>query len=486
MRRGTLALVALVMVAAAAPALALERVRGVLHVHSDLTTGDFTLEGLVGLAEQQGIGVLLLSENYLLRVAYGLPPFRALTRVTREERSVADAPEQYLDRVAAVRQRLPHVLLIPGVEVMPHYHWTGSPVALDMTVHNLQKNILVFGITDPAALRTLPAPGNAQAGEYTVQSVADALPVLLLIPGVAALLRRRPVRRRLGRGAVVVVRQRGWLPGTVLCVIGAAALVRGWPFTTDRYPTWQDAGVAPYQLLIDRVEQLGGVSVWSFPEARDIGEQQYGPVRVGWLTEPYADDLLKTFRYTAFGAVYEDTSTFERPGGGWDRVLGEYVRGERSRPAWAVAESGFHGLTAGKQVGPLQTVFLVESRTEAGVLDALRRGRMYAVQRTRELGFDLTQFAVTAGGASAGAGETLKAPAGTPIELSVAVEASDGRSHDVRLAVVANGRPVALERGGTPFRTVYRATTDGTPLVLRVEARGSQQRVLSNPIFVRP
>jgi len=77
-------------------------------------------------------------------------------------------------------------------------------------------------------------------------------------------------------------------------------------------------------------------------------------------------------------------------------------------------------------------------------------------------------------------------PAGTPIELSVAVGASDGRSHDVRLGIVANGRAVALERGGTPLRTVYRTTTDGAPLVLRVEARGSQQRVLSNPIFVRP
>jgi hypothetical protein len=54
------------------------------------------------------------------------------------------------------------------------------------------------------------------------------------------------------------------------------------------------------------------------------------------------------------------------------------------------------------------------------------------------------------------------------------------------VAIVANGRAVALERGGTPLRTVYRATTDGTPLVLRMEARGSQQRVLSNPIFVRP
>jgi hypothetical protein len=405
--------------------------------------------------------------------------------VSRQAPSIGDAPERYLARVAEVRQRLPHVLLIPGVEVMPHYYWTGSPLALDMTVHNLQKNILVFGVADPAALAALPVAGHAPAGHYTAQSVADALPVLLLVPGLA-LLRRRPVRRRLGRGAVIVVRRRAWVRGAGLCAIGLAALVRGWPFTADPYSTTSDPGVGPYQALIDRVEQLGGATVWSFPEARDVGEEHVGPVRVRWLTEPYPDDLLKTFRYTAFGAVYEDTSTFERPGGGWDQLLAEYVRGERSRPAWAVAESGFHGLTAGKQVGPLQTVFLVADKSEAGVLDALRRGRMYAVQRTREVGFDLAQFTVTGGGARAGAGETLQVPAGTPIELAVAVEASDGRAHDVRLVIVVNGRAVAVERGGTPMRTVYRATTDGTPLVLRVEARGAPHRLLSNPIFVRP
>jgi hypothetical protein len=484
-RGRALALALALGLAAALPAAALERVRGVVHVHSDQTTGDFTLEALVGLADQQGIGALLLSENYLLRVAYEVPPFRSLTRIVQQERSIGEAPERYLAHVAEVRQRLPHVLLIPGVEVMPHYYWTGSPVALDLTVHNLQKNILVFGVTDPAALRTLPVPGNRPAGQYTIQSIADALPVLLLLPGLAWLLHRRNVRRRLGRGAVIVVRRRAWVRGGLCCAIGLAALVRGWPFTTDTYPTSSDPGIAPYQALIDRVEQLGGATVWSFPEARDIGEQHYGPIRVGWLTEPFPDDLLKTFRYTAFGAVYEDTSTFERPGGGWDRVLAEYVRGERSRPAWAIAESGFHGLTAGKRVGPLQTVFLVDEKSEAGVLDALRRGRMYAVQRTRELGFDLTQFAVTAGGATAGAGETLRVPAGTPIELALAVEASDGRANDVRVAVVVNGRAVALERGATPYRTVYRTITDGTPLVFRAEARGSQQRVLSNPIFVR-
>jgi hypothetical protein len=485
-RRHGLALLALLLVLGATPAAALERLRGVVHVHSELTTGDFTLEELVGLADRHGIGVLLLAENYRLRVAYGVPPFRALTGVTREERSVGDAPARYLGQVAEVQRRLPHVLLVPGVEVMPHYHWTGSLLALDLTVHNLQKNILVFGVRDPAALATLPVPGSGQGGSYTIESIADALPVVLLVPGLVLLLRRRPVRRRLGRGAFVVVRRRAWALGGALCLVALVTLVRGWPFVTDRHPTWRDAGVAPYQAFIDRVAELGGISVWSFPEARDIGEQRYGPVRVGWLTEPHPDDLLRTFRYTAFGAVYEDTTTFERPGGGWDRVLAEYARGERSRPAWAMGESGFHGLTAGKQVGPLQTVFLVEKRSEAGVLDALRRGRMYAVQRTPEVGFDLRDFTASAGGVRVGSGETLRAPAGTAIELAVGVEASDGRPHDARVAIVRNGVVVVHERGATPLRAVHRETSDGTPLVLRVEARGSQQRLLSNPIFVRP
>jgi hypothetical protein len=77
-------------------------------------------------------------------------------------------------------------------------------------------------------------------------------------------------------------------------------------------------------------------------------------------------------------------------------------------------------------------------------------------------------------------------PAGTPIELAVTVEASDGRPHDVRLTIVRNGLVSTLERGATPLRAVHRETTDGAPIVLRVEARGAQQRVLSNPIFVRP
>jgi len=373
---------ALIVLAVAAlfvvtPAQARERVAGVLHVHSDLTTGDLPLEEVARIAEASGIGAIFLAENYLLRVEYGLPPFRALTRVTREEPSVlgAGGPTRFLERVAATRRLYPRLIIVPGVEVMPHYFWTGSPVSLSMTLHNVQKNLLVFGVADPAALSSLAATGNRHESRYGWQSLADLTPAVLVVPGVVLLGRKRRELRRLGRTVVVVWRRR-WGIGLALIAVGLLGVVRGWPFTVDRFPPWQNAGLEPYQTLIDQVDRLGGVTMWSFPEAADVGQRKVGPVQVAWLTEPYADDLLRTFRYTAFGAVYEQPTRFTDPGLGWDRLLGQYVRGERSRPAWAVAESGFHGLARGKRLGPVQTVFLVDEHSQAGVLDAvLRNGR---------------------------------------------------------------------------------------------------------------
>lgn len=476
----------LVVCAALRPAAAVEyeRLPAVLHVHSDLTTGDFPLEQLQTMAEKAGVGALLLTENYLLRIEYGLPPFRALTRVAREERSVLDlGVERYLRRVDEARRQNPRVLIVPGVEVLPHYSWTGSPWQLDMELHETQKNLLVFGVTDPAALRALPVASNPGAGAFGAAATIDLVPVLLVVPGALLLLRKRRALARVGR-TVVVVRRRRWIPGGLLLAVGATALVRAWPFAEAPYPPYRDLGLAPHQALIDYVDRLGGATVWSFPEARDSGEQWVGPVRVAWRTDPYTDDLQRTARYTAFGAVYEDTTRFELPGGGWDRLLTQYATGSRSRPAWAVGESGFHGFSAGKNVGPIQTVFLVAERSERGVLEALRRGRMYALQRTAAAGLALGEFAARAGGGAAISGETLVVPAGSALEVLVAVDALDGSARDVRVTLVRNGAVVAAWAGTTPLRQVHREVFDGAPAFYRMDARGPG-RLLSNPIFVR-
>ena len=463
---------------------ALERLPSVLHLHSDLSTGDFALEQLTAMAEKQGIGALLLTENYLLRVEYGLPPFRALTRAVRDERSVLDLGiDRYLERVAQARAANPRVLIVPGVEVLPHYYWTGSPLALHMAVHETQKNILLFGLDD-AGLRALPVTGHRIAG-FGWSSVLDALPTLLVVPGVWLLMRKRRGLRRVGR-VVVVVTQRRWVAGAILCGIAVLAVVRGWPFTEDPYPPYRDLGLAPHQDLIDYVDRLGGVTVWSFPEARDAGEQWMGPVKVSWYTPPYPDDLLRTARYTAFGAVYEDTTRVERPGGSWDRMLGEFAAGDRSRPGWAVGESGFHGFTAGKTLGKIRTVFLVEERTERAVLDALKRGRFYAVEQEAGAELALTEFSVRAGSSVAISGDLARASEATPVEVTIAVEATAGTAapRDVRVTLVRNGTVVRAWTGPPPFRTVHRDVFDGSPTFYRLDVRGPG-RLLSNPIFVR-
>ena len=368
------------------------------------------------------------------------------------------------------------------MEVLPHYYWTGSPLALDMEVHETQKNILVFGL-DEAALRALPVAGNLIGG-FGWSSVLDALPGTLLVPGVYLLTLKRRRLKKLGR-VVVVVKQRRWLVGSVLCAVAVIALVRGWPFAVDPYPPYRDLGLGPHQDLIDYVDRLGGATVWSFPEARDAGEQWMGPVKVSWYTPPYPDDLMRTARYTAFGAVYEDTTRLDRPGGSWDRLLGQFAAGDRSRPAWAVGESGFHGFTAGKSLGKVRSVFLVEERTERALVDALKRGRLYAVEQEGGAELVLAEFSVRIGPSAAGiSGDVLRAPEAAQVEVTVAVESTGPPTRDVRVTLVRNGAVVRAWTGPPPFRTVHRDIFDGSPTFYRLDVRGPG-RLLSNPIFVR-
>jgi hypothetical protein len=473
--------------AAAAAAAALDRVSAAVHVHSTLSTGRFSLDELATMASDEGLDAILLAENYLLRVEYGLPPFRALTRVVRQERSVSDiGMDRYLATVAAAAGRNPGVTFVPGVEVVPHYRWSGAPWSLAMTLHDTQKNILVYGVEDAVALARLPGIGNPNAGRVTAQSVLDALPIMLLAPAVWAVGRKRSRRVRIGR-AFVLVRQRRWWLGAALGGVALLAVVRGWPFLGDDHPYWTDPGLVPHQELIDATARAGGLTIWSLPEAVDAGERFVGPVRVAWRTEPYPDGLLRTARYTAFGAVYEDTTRFEQPGEGWDRVLGEFLRGERSRPVWAVGESAFHAFTAGKRLGGVQTVFLTRDRSASGLLEALRRGAMYAVRRGPEGRLVLEDFSIAARGGAAGSGQALRAAPGTPVEVRVGVSA-EGPGLGLRVSVVRNGAIAAVWSAATPFHAIHRETFDGSPAFYRVDVRATARphRLLTNPIFIRP
>jgi len=83
--------------------------RAAIHVHSTMSTGTLNLESLARRAEQQGLDVLILSENFTLRYEYGLRPFDGFLSYEVRFPSVMEfGVQRFLDEVRTVQQRHPN------------------------------------------------------------------------------------------------------------------------------------------------------------------------------------------------------------------------------------------------------------------------------------------------------------------------------------------------------------------------------------------
>lgn len=460
--------------------------RAAVHVHTTLSTGALTLEEVLEEARRERLDALLLADNFLVRFEYGLFPLRGLVRKVVEKPSVIrTGVDRYLQAVEAAQARFPDLVLVPGVEVIPYYYWTGSPWTGDLTQWDAQKNLLVFGLTRPAEYAGIPAvgaggarvPGPARLAELVLAAVALVGGTVLL-----RLRRERPVRLR--RFTLRTVR-RYRLPGAMTLGLGAALALDA-VMVPEFHPYQGRLGIEPYQRVVDYAESLGGAVVWSYPEARDFGRFDVGPGRVTVRTDPAPEVLLQSRGYTGFGAVYEDTVTFTEPGRHWDQLLREYAEGRRARPAWAIGELGYHGRD--KRLGGVTTVFLAAERSRAGLLAALRAGRLYAVRSLGDYHLVLEEFAMAEDGGPdwVTMGGEVAARGAAPLRLRVRIAASDGRAVRVAGRVVRSGVIVAALEGTTPLERTL--TVDppapGRREFVRLEVR-EPARLLANPIFVR-
>jgi hypothetical protein len=481
-----LAQLAVAAVAGAAPAY--RPIPTVLHVHSTWSSGTLSLEDLANLASTRGIEVILLADNHLQSFEYGLPPLRGLLRYrVRFPSVVTNGPEAFLKAVESANARRRDVLILPGVEVLPHYFWTGSLFDGSLTMHNGQKNILALGLGRPEDYRELPTVGNTAAAPWNPWLLS---PILLAIPGVW-LLRSR--RRRVVhlRHFQVVERRRRIVPGVLCLLAGALLLANNYPFRRTIVSAYDaGAGLKPHQDVIDFVAARRGVTVWSLPEARDHQVVSVTGLRATLHTEPYPADLLRTDRFTAFAGLYEDTTTFTEPGHGWDQLLVEYLHGRRAAPAWAVGESAFHYEgQAGKRLGDVQTVVLATGKDPAGVMEALRSGRVYCRLRTDDENLSLARFHVRSPQAEpAEAGGRLVLGAGGRPDVHAVIESATGRPLAVDVRLIRSGAVIQTLRGETPVtvRWIEPPLASSARLYYRLEARGpAGLRLLSNPIFVQ-
>ncbi|MDO8546282.1 MAG: hypothetical protein Q7R68_02885, partial [Nitrospirales bacterium] len=229
------------------------------HVHSKVSESGETFDQLAVEAKASGIDAIIFSDNFLLHYEYGLFPLRGVIRRTVDLPSLLTiGVDRYLAEMREAGLRHPDVMLIPGVEVVPHYYWTGSIFSKDLTMHDAQKNVLVLGLPRADDYDRMPAAGNHASYEYGWNTVVLLWPILLVPPAIWLINRR--VERRLGTGwTFMVVRERRPLPGVALLALVVLLLINNYPFGTPLYDTYSDEnGLRPHQGLIDYVQKRGG------------------------------------------------------------------------------------------------------------------------------------------------------------------------------------------------------------------------------------
>ncbi|MBI3454380.1 MAG: hypothetical protein HY002_01145 [Candidatus Rokubacteria bacterium] len=466
------------------------QLKAAVHVHSTFSTGDKSLEELAQEARRKGIDALILTDNLLLRFEYGLFPLRGLVRKVVEKPSVLQAGlEAYLGAVDAVQARFPDVVLVPGVEVVPYYYWTGSLFTHDLTMWGAQRNLLVVGLPRVEDYRRIPAIGN---GRRAIGGAGAFLRLGLAVTAMAGgfvLLTKQRIRTIRLTYVRLTVQKRYRLPGWTSMGVGVLLLGDALmsPEASRLNPYEGDLGIRPYQDVIDAAEARGGMTFWSLTEARDFNEIAVGPLgTVTVRTEPHPEVLLESGGYTGFGAMYPDTVTVTEPGQQWDRLLGDYAEGRRARPAWGIGEVAYHG--SPKPLDEVVTMVWARERSRQAILAALRAGQVYPLTPRPDYHLRLDEFSISQEGMRTWVpmGAELRATGPRPLLVSLRLSATDGRAVPVAVRLIRTGRVASELQMTTPVDTVLtlEPPAAGAREFVRIEVT-KPHPLLSNPIFVR-
>ncbi len=434
-------------------------------VSSAAGTGALSLRDLAREADRQGLEAVVLADELFNRFEIGFPAPLPLLRVRPEGPSVAAyGVERWLEEVRQVNREQDGVLLVPGVRVRPHYWWSGSLLRGNRTLHGGNESLHVLGLAGARAWRGLPAADGAPTLRYAPRFLPLSLAALALAAGGTALLRSR---------------RAPFLPGVLLLAAGLSSLAGYHPLLSSPYTAAAgDAGAGPFREVTRRAQGEGGIVSWAAPE--DPGaERCVGPVLLA--ADPPRLQLLRLVHgYASLEAIHAGARRACLPGETWDRLLLEYCRGERAEPVWAVGSARGQPL-----LGGVQTVFLVRRRSEEALLEAWRKGRMYAVRQGGASPIRLEEFTLSTGdGREAVAGEKLAAV--DRVTLHWAIRVADGRRERLQVQLIRSGKVLADIGVQTPAAG---AQPDELPpasgwCFYRLRAWSDSCEILSNPIFV--
>jgi len=448
------------------------QIDGVADIKSSFSEGCSSITDIASQAERQKIDVVLFGDYARNSIEYGVKPFERIFKDIHQGPSVLDQGiGGYLSEIKDSNRKFDRTLLIPGVETIPFYFWTGSNYDKNLTAHNFDKHLLVFGMPSGQDYEQLPLPNSNLSKKYTHEFLNKFIAISFIFMLTVVAVYRSYVRK-----------------ATVpLMFFFALLTLNNHPFQSSPFDPYKgDQGMRPYQNLIDFAISKGALVFWNHMETTS-GISQKDTLSLETL--PYPDDLLKTQNYTGFQVVGDKPIGQADPGQQWDQVLMEYLDGKREQPVWGVGSNDYLCENQNEDsLGSTRTIFLVRESNNDTVLDAMRKGRMYAVRQADANRLSLDEFVVKdqKAGNQVTMGEELVATDFPDINMKI--RSVKGGNKTAQIQIIRNGALVKEETVSLPYELAWRDLSIDRikPVYYRIKATVSPtDHLVSNPIFVK-
>ena len=448
------------------------QIDGIADIKSNFSEGCSSITDITSQAERQKIDVVLFGDYARNSLEFGIKPFERIFKTVTQGPSVLDrGVGGYLSEIKDNDRKFERTLLIPGVETIPFYFWTGSNYDKNLTAHNWDKHLLVFGMDSAEDYEQLPLPNSNFSKKYTHELLNN-----FIIIGVLFMLTVGAVYKGYFRKITVP-----------LMLLFAMLTVNNHPFQSSSFDPYSgDQGMKPYQNLIDFATSKGALVFWNHMEtASGIGQKGTTTLE----TLPYPNDLLTTQNYTGFQAVGDEQIGQTDPGQQWDQVLMQYLNKKREQPVWGFGGNDYLCENQkGDSLGSVRTIFLVRETTHDTVLDAMKKGRMYAVRQADANRLSLDEFVVEdqKAGNQVTMGQELVATDFPTVNLKL--RSVQGGNKTAHIQIIRNGALVKEETVSLPSELTWRdvGVDRKEPVYYRVMATVSPTDYLvSNPVFVK-
>ncbi len=437
----------------------------VLHIHSNFSSAKDSIEEIVELAKQHNIDCVVMTDHFLRKVEYGVWPFRGIVKKSVSLPSVMRVGfDKYLSKIEEMNKKQKDVIVIPGLEITPHYFW--SIEENSFVINNLHKHMLIIGLDKKNLFYSLPVIGNeSNAGKIRILSF---WPIVFILLGI-------------------------FFKSKFLVIFSIIFLAINYPFKYLPFDQYKNYSELPYQNLINyinsipqyyKTNSITPLIIWAHPEAPNYEKkyllQTIRKLKIFTPTIPYGESLLKTYNYNGFSIFAEGY----RDVGGvckiWDNILTEYCKRIRKRPVWCYSEVDF-----GESSDPLyvrKNILYVKDKNYRSIIEALKNGNFYSLWRNEDKELLLKNLKVCS--QSAMFGEKYKLNS-SDVVLEFEVEFSDKTNSEIEVFIISNNTLVYRQKTFTPAKIIFKDLNPNKLSYYRIYIESKYpHKIATNPIFI--